>query len=59
MAVRFYVTPEGFTELAIKNRTNELKHFLNSIPEGLKKPLIAEYNSIIQHYMGKTMDCSE
>jgi len=36
-----------------------LNTFLNSIPEGLKKPLIAEYNSIIQHYMEKRWTGSE
>ncbi|MBA3648774.1 MAG: hypothetical protein H0W62_09520 [Chitinophagales bacterium] len=36
-----------------------LNTFLNSIPDGLKKPLIAEYNSIIQHYMEQRWTGSE
>jgi hypothetical protein len=36
-----------------------LKTFLSNIPDGLKKPLIAEYNSIIQHYMEKRWTGSE
>lgn len=36
-----------------------LNAILNSIPTGLKNPLLAEYNSIIQHYMERRWTGSE
>jgi hypothetical protein len=36
-----------------------LSNLLSAIPDGLKKPLIAEYNSIVQHYMEKRWTASE
>lgn len=36
-----------------------INNILNTIPAGLKKPLIAEYNSIIQHYLERRWTGSE
>jgi hypothetical protein len=37
----------------------DLNRLLSSIPDGLKNPLISEYNSIIQHFMEKRWTGSE